>query len=237
VRQTVDDLGQFTLYQCGRVHVRFSDRAILDLSDPSQTSSSSSAPLEADESRSPQVLPTPTSVCRIILPRGERVTVRAANPIGVEEYVHAATRFLRWATSTDEERAAQQMMETKVQVEMERTRRTLAINSMALAGMSMRDDLDPGPGHARANKKPGDSIVHAPAEGHQAVGTMLAGARVSEHTGNTVGNIIASAESQDEAAEAIDGAVGPNAERDSAVRAMVSRNEELIKRIQTLSTL
>ena len=118
MKQSVDAVGTFTLYECGRVHVKFADRTILDMSDhppPPMSSSSSSSHATG-------------AICNVILPLGERVTVRAANPICVEAYVRAAIEFRIWAGRTGDEREEEERSRRKVAAEVERTKRAIAIN-------------------------------------------------------------------------------------------------------------
>ena len=71
-------------------------------------------------------------MCTVILPLGERVTVRAANPIGVEAYVRAAIEFRIWAGRTGDEREAEERARRRVAAEVERTKRAIAINGTSL---------------------------------------------------------------------------------------------------------
>ena len=115
-KQTVDGVGSFTLYEYGRVHVKFADRTILNLFDE-----------EASETDKTPSIPSLTSLCDVILPHGDRVKVRPANPIGVEKYVTAALQFLKWANQTEEEREGYVFMQQAINAEIERNKRTCAI--------------------------------------------------------------------------------------------------------------
>ena len=115
-RQTLDGVGVFTLYEYGRVHVKFADRTILNLFDE-----------KAMANKPISKITTPTSLCDIILPHGDRVKVRPSNPIGVEVYVNAALHFLQWVTQSEEEREAHVLRQQAIHAEIERNKRTCAI--------------------------------------------------------------------------------------------------------------
>jgi hypothetical protein len=100
--QYVEALGDMKAFADGRVQIFFCDRTLLYM-DPEHT------------------------VCRLLMPDGERMNVNVASPVGVEVYVQAAVEYARWAFSTPFDRYAKRRLQDAVQMKLLETQRMAAI--------------------------------------------------------------------------------------------------------------
>lgn len=98
----VPNCGTFTAYTDGSIQVTFHDRALLYVKKSREH-------------------------CEVITPDGHRVTVNAATPLGVEQYVAQAMEFADWAFSSPCERAAVLQQAAKVQKEVGKCQRAAAL--------------------------------------------------------------------------------------------------------------
>ena len=95
----VQDLGKFTAFQDGSVHVAFEDRALLYME--------------------------PEGVhCNVITPEGQKVHVAIANPLGVEQYVAEAVDFAAWAVCSPAQRTAVLRQASIIQKELDKCQRS-----------------------------------------------------------------------------------------------------------------
>jgi hypothetical protein len=100
--------GEFVAFKDGRARVKFTDRTLLTLRRDHQA-------------------------CRLLLPDGELVEVRCANPMAWSAYVTAATEFGRWAFLSPESREAaaaeDRARDARVAAELDGIRRFRVIDS------------------------------------------------------------------------------------------------------------
>ena len=105
---SVEDVGTFTAFQDGSIHVSFDDRALLYMQAAGMH-------------------------CDVITPEGKRVRVAVQNPLGVEQYVHQAAEFAAWASSSPVQRS--QLLQTAAAVKKETNVRDRLCSVIGLKGM------------------------------------------------------------------------------------------------------
>ncbi|KAJ9534795.1 hypothetical protein QJQ45_017217, partial [Haematococcus lacustris] len=186
--------GTFAAYADGRVRVVFVDRTIIHIN---RTHTHAKA----------------------YTPDGQVLVVATSNPVGLEQYMQAATAFLKWAYSTKEEQAAQARSQAYITAQLAASRRLATL----LDHTAWKKAVPPAitqQGYA-CQAWPGPAPLEAKADPHPAI---MPKASLHQRL---------AAEQQPSQALGSDVSAGlwPHHSMQSAVQQLLQRNAELLQRL------